>query len=212
MKLYSFFRSSASYRVRIALSLKGIAYEYAAVNLMTGESHTAAYLGLNPQGIVPTLDDNGRIITQSMAICEYLEEIQPAPPLLPREPADRARVRAIALAVACEIHPVGGGRAQGKIASTFNATAAQRTEWMKYFIETGFGAIEQMIAKSPQTGRFCHGDSPTLADAFLVPQVLNAEIAKTELTRFPTIQRIYTECLRHDAFIRAHPDRQPDAA
>jgi maleylacetoacetate isomerase len=212
MKLHNFHRSSASFRVRIALNLKGIAYEYVSVNLMRGESHAVSYEKLNPQGIVPTLEDNGTIIRQSLAICEYLEETHPALPLLPRDPAGRARVRAIALAVACEIHPVGGGRAQNQLAAAFKATPEQRTDWMSHFIRVGFGAIERMLAEAKATGCFCHGDTATLADAFLVPQVYNAELAKVDLTPFPTIQRIYAECNKVDAFIRARPERQPDAA
>ena len=212
MKLYNFGRSSASYRVRIALNLKGLDYEYASVNLTRGESRAPSYETINPQGIVPSLEDNGRIITQSLAICEYLEETHPAPPLLPSDPAGRARVRAIALAVACEIHPVGGGRAQRQIATAFNATPAQQGEWMKHFIEAGFAAIEKMLAGSGATGTFCHGQSPTLADVFLVPQAHNAILAKVDLAAFPAIQRICAECNKLAPFIRARPDQQPDAA
>ena len=212
MKLYNFHRSSASFRVRIALNLKGLAYEYVSVNLLRGESHAPSYEKLNPQGIVPTLEDNGTIVQQSMAICEYLEETQPTPPLLPRDPAGRARIRAIALAVACEVHPVGGGRAQRQLATVFKATPAQGSEWMCHFIRTGFGAIERMLADAQETGRFYHGDSATLADAFLIPQVYNAELAKVDLTPFPTIQRIYAECNQLDAVTRARPEHQPDAA
>jgi maleylacetoacetate isomerase len=212
MKLHNFHRSSASFRVRIALNLKGLAYEYVSVNLMRGESRAPAYERLNPQGIVPTLEDDGRLIQQSLAICEYLEETHPTPPILPRDPVGRARVRAIALAVACEIHPVGGGRAQNQLAAVFQATPAQRTEWMCHFIRVGFTAIERMLAESKETGRFCHGDTATLADAFIVPQVYNAELAKVDLAPYPTIQRIYKECNQLDAFARARPERQPDAA
>jgi maleylacetoacetate isomerase len=212
MKLYGFFRSSASFRVRIALNLKGLAYEYVPINLARDESRAPAYEQVNPQGIVPTLEDNGVIIGQSLAICEYLEETHPAPPILPRDPAERARVRALALAVACEIHPVGGGRAQNQIATLFKATPEQRAEWMRYFITLGFNAIERMLAGSRATGRFSHGDAPTLADAFLVPQAFNAEAAKVDLGAFPTIRRIYAECNQVEAFARARPERQPDAA
>jgi maleylacetoacetate isomerase len=197
--------------VRIALNLKGLAYDYASINLIGGESRTPAYEAINPQGIVPTLEDAGRLITQSIAICEYLEETHPHPRLLPGDPAGRARVRAIALAVACEIHPVGGGRAQRLLGDTFKATAEQRTEWMCHFIRAGFAAIETMLARSPETGRFCYGDVPTIADVFLVPQVYNAELAKVDLTPYPTIRRIYEECNRLDPFIRARPENQPDA-
>jgi maleylacetoacetate isomerase len=210
MKLYAFFRSSASFRVRIVLNLKGLAYAYVPINLAGGESHAPAYEQVNPQGIVPTLEDNGVLIGQSLAICEYLEETHPTPPILPRDPAGRA-VRALALAVACEIHRVGGGRAQNQIATLFKATPEQLADWMRYFISLGFNAIERMLAESSATGRFSHGDVPTLADAFLVPQVFNAEAAKVDLGAFPTIRRIYAECNQIDAFARARPERQPDA-
>lgn len=212
MKLYNYSRSSASFRVRIAANLKGITYEYASVNLMKGESRTLAYEALNPQGKVPSLEDDGHLITQSMAICEYLEEKHPNPPLLPRDPAGRARVRSIALAVACEIHPVGGGRAQGYLATVLKANKDQCAEWGRHWILEGFGAIEKILAGSAQTGRFCHGDTPTLADAFVVPQVYNALLTKVDLTQFPTIHRIYEVCLELEAFDRALPEHQPDAA
>jgi maleylacetoacetate isomerase len=212
MKLHNFYRSSASFRVRIALNLKDIDYEYVAVNLAQGESHSSAYEQLNPQGIVPTLEDNGRLIQQSLAICEYLEQTHPTPPLLPHDPAGRARVRAIALAVACEIHAVAGGRPQSLIATMFNATPDQRAEWSRHFIRLGFTAIERMLTEAKETGRFCHGDAPTMADAFLVPQVYNAELAKVDLAPFPSIRRICHECNQLDAFVRARPENQPDAA
>ena len=212
MKLYNYYRSSASYRVRIVASLKGLDYEYASIDLARGESRSPSYQALNPLGRVPSLEDNGKLITQSLAICEYLEEIHPNPPVLPRDPYGRARVRALALAVACEIHPIGGGRAQAYLANLTNATDAQRAEWARHWIEEGFAAIEAMLAKSADTGRYCHGDSPTLADAFLVPQVYNAKLSRLDLTAFPTIQRVCDECNKLDAFDRARPERQPDAS
>jgi len=211
MKLYNYFRSSASYRVRIVANLKGLDYDYASIDLAHGESRSPAYEALNPLGRVPALEDNGKLITQSLAICEYLEETHPNPPVLPRDPYGRARVRSLALAVACEIHPIGGGRAQSYLAKLTNATDAQRAEWSRHWMEEGFTAIEAMLAKSTDTGRYCHGDSPTLADAFLVPQVYNARLIKVDLTAFPTIQRVYDECNKVDAFERARPERQPDA-
>lgn len=210
MKLYNFYRSSASFRIRIVLNLKGLSYEYVPINLQSGESHAPAYTALNPQGIVPTLEDGGKVITQSLAIAEYLEESHPSPSLLPPDLAGRARVRAIALAVACEIHPVHGGRAQNQLAAMFNASAEQRADWMRHFMRVGFGAIETMLG-AKETGHFCHGDSPTLADAFLIPQVYNAEQAKLDLTPFPVIRRICAECNRLEAFQRARPEHQPDA-
>lgn len=211
MKLYNYFRSSASYRVRIVAAIKGLDYDYASIDLARGESRSPSYEALNPLGRVPSLEDNGKLITQSLAICEYLEETHPNPPVLPRDPWGRARVRALALAVACEIHPIGGGRAQAYLAKLTNATDVQRAEWSRHWMEEGFGAIEAMLANASETGRFCHGDTPTIADAFLVPQVYNARLAKVDLTRFPTIQRIFDECNKVEAFDRARPERQPDA-
>jgi maleylacetoacetate isomerase len=212
MKLYNYFRSSASYRVRIAANLKGLSYEYVSINLMRGESRASSYEALNPQGRVPTLEEDGKLIPQSLAICEYLEETHPNPPLLPGDPFGRARVRALALAVACEIHPVSGGRPQSYLARVFKASEEQRVEWMRHWMSEGFRAIETMLAGAEQTGRFCHGDTPTLADAFLVPQVYNAKLAHVDMTPFPTIQRICDECAKLDAFERARPEKQPDAS
>lgn len=212
MKLYNYWRSSASFRARIALALKGVPYENVSVNLVAGEAGAPAYLAVNPQGVVPTLEDQGRLITQSMAICEYLDETHPAPPILPRDPAGRARVRAIALAVACEIHAVGNLRVSGYLAQAYGATEARRTEWMAHWVLAGFGAIERMLADSSGTGRFCHGDTPTLADIFLAPQVYNARRIKLDLSPFPAIERIERVCLAHPAFMAARPEAQPDAA
>lgn len=211
MKLYNYFRSSASYRVRIVANLKGIDYEYVSIDLVRGESRGSSYEALNPQGRVPTLEENGKLIGQSLAICEYIEETHPNPPVLPRDPAGRARVRALALAVACEIHPIGGGRAQSHLAKEFNASEAQRAQWSRHWMAEGFREIESILTGSKETGRFCHGDSPTIADAFLVPQVYNARLAKVDMTAFPTIQRICAECDKVEAFERARPERQPDA-
>lgn len=212
MKLYNYFRSSASYRVRIAANLKGLSYEYVSINLGRGESRTPEYEALNPLGRVPTLEDSGKVIGQSLAICEYLEETHPKPPILPIDPQGRARVRAIALAVACEIHPLHGGRAQSYLGRVFQASEEQRAEWSRHWIVEGFRAIEAMLAGSSETGRFCHGDTPTLADIFLVPQVYNAERSAVDMTPFPTIRRICQECNKIGAFDQARPERQPDAA
>jgi maleylacetoacetate isomerase len=212
MKLYNFSRSSASYRVRIVANLKDIDYEYVSINLMHGESRQPSYQTLNPQGRVPVLEDNGRLIPQSMAICEYLEETHPRPSIFPSDPFGRARVRALALMVACEIHPTGGGRAQAYLGTLMNADTNQRTEWSRHWMSEGFGEIEAMLTKSAETGRFYHGETPTLADAFLIPQVYNAERAGLDLAPFPSIRRIYQECNKLEAFAKAAPERQPDAA
>ena len=212
MRLYNFSRSSASYRVRIVANLKGITYDYVSVNLVRGESHEPAYVKVNPQGRVPTLEDNGRLIPQSMAICEYLEETHPHPSIFPTDPFGRARVRALALMVACEIHPTGGGRAQSYLTKLMNADANQRAEWGRHWMSEGFREIEALLTASAATGSFCHGDTPTLADAFLIPQVYNAERAGVDLAAFPTIRRIYQECNKLEAFAKASPEGQPDAA
>jgi maleylacetoacetate isomerase len=211
MKLYNFSRSSASYRVRIIANLKGITYDYVSINLIRGESRQPSYEALNPQGRVPTLEDNGRLIPQSMAICEYLEETHPKPSIFPTDPFGRARVRALALMVACEIHPIAGGRAQNFLGTLLNADSNKRTEWGRHWMTEGFREIEAMLTKSAETGRFCHGDTPTIADAFLIPQVYNAERAGVDLAPFPTIRRIYQECNKLDAFAKAAPERQADA-
>jgi maleylacetoacetate isomerase len=211
MRLYNFSRSSASYRVRIVANLKGITYDYASVNLMRGESRQPSYETLNPQGRVPALEDNGRLIPQSMAICEYLEETHPHPSIFPTDPFGRARVRALALIVACEIHPTAGGRAQNFLGTLLNADAKQRAEWGRHWMSEGFREIEAMLTRSADTGSFCHGDSPTMADAFLIPQVYNAERAGVALASFPIVRRIYEECNKLEAFSKAAPERQPDA-
>jgi len=212
MKLYNFSGSSASYRVRIVANLKNLSYEYVSINLARGESRSGSYEALNPQGRVPSLEDDGRVITQSMAICEYLEETHPTPSILPRDPFGRARVRALSLAVACEIHPTAGGRAQSYLSTLLNADANKRGEWGRHWMSEGLREIEAMLTNSKHTGRFCHGDTPTMADAFLIPQVYNAGRAGVDLAQFPTIRRIYAECNKLEAFIKAAPDRQPDAA
>jgi maleylacetoacetate isomerase len=212
MKLYNFSRSSASYRVRIVANLKGLTYDYVSVNLMRGESRQPSYEAINPQGRVPALEDNGRLIPQSMAICEYLEETHPHPSILPADPVGRARVRAIALMVACEIHPTGGGRAQSYLTTLVGADGEKRAEWGRHWMTEGFREIEALFSGSNDTGRFCHGDTPTMADAFLIPQVYNAERARVDLTPFPTISRIYQQCNQLEAFSKAAPESQPDAA
>jgi maleylacetoacetate isomerase len=170
-----------------------------------------SYLALNPQGRVPALEDNGHLIPQSMAICEYLEETHPKPSILPSDPLGRARVRALALMVACEIHPTSGLRAQGYLTTLLNADADKRAEWGRHWIREGLGEIETMLTASAGTARFCHGDSPTMADAFLVPQVYNAERFGVALAAFPTVQRICQECNQLEAFIKAAPENQSDA-
>jgi maleylpyruvate isomerase len=211
MKLYGFYRSSASYRARIALNLKGLKYEYASVNLLKNESWGEEYRRVNPQAIVPALEDGGVVVPQSMAICEYLEERFPTPAILPRDPAGRARVRAITLNVACEIHPLNNRRTQLYLGEQLRVGEDAVGEWCRHWIALNFAAIEEMLRSSSATGRFCHGDTPTMADIFLVPQVFNAGRVSQDMTPYPAIRRINEQCLKLEAFAAAHPDRQPDA-
>ena len=212
MKLYGYYRSSAAYRVRIALNLKGLAPEHAAIHLRKGEQKEAAYAALNPQKFVPALEtDDGALLTQSLAIVEYLEEVHPHPALLPAGPADRARVRAIALAIACDIHPLNNLRVLKHLVKGMGQSEEARDAWYRHWIAEGFAALEAMLANDPRTGRFCHGDQPTLADVFLVPQVYNAERFDCDLTAYPTVMRIAAAARALPAFADAAPEAQPDA-
>jgi maleylacetoacetate isomerase len=212
MRLYGFFASSATYRVRIALNLKGLTSDYTPINLRKGggEQYEAPYRGVNPQSLVPTLEDGGHVLTQSLAILEYLEETHPQPPLLPKTPADRARVRALAMAVACEMHAVNNSRVQRYVKDVLGASADASAAWYRHWIAVGFEAIEARL-REPETGRFCHGDAPGMADCCLVPQVANARRFQCDLAPYPTIVRIEQACLALDAFQRAQPERQADA-
>lgn len=211
MKLYTYFRSSAAYRVRIALALKGIAYESEFVHLREGRQHDGGYAALNPQRFVPTLIDGPHVLTQSLAQIEYLDETHPAPPLLPDDPPGRARVRALALAIACEIHPLNNLRVLKHLGSALGLSEDSRNGWYRHWVAEGFGPLERMLAESGATGRFCHGDRPGLADICLVPQVYNAERYDCPLDAYPTIRRINAACLELPAFAGAAPERQPDA-
>ena len=211
MKLYTYFRSSAAYRLRIALALKGIDYESEFVHLREGEQHSGEYDALNPQHFVPTLVDGEHVLTQSLAQIEYLDETRPEPPFLPDAPAERARVRALALAVACEIHPLNNLRVLKHLGSAFGLSEDARNAWYLHWIDEGFRPLERMLAESAATGRFCHGDRPGLADICLVPQVYNAERYNCPIDAYPTIRRINDACLDLPEFQAAAPERQPDA-
>lgn len=212
MELYSYFRSSAAYRVRIALNLKGLKTDYRYVHLIKngGEQHRPEYLALNPQGRVPTLVDDGHVLTQSLAIIEYLDETHPEPPLLPRDALGRARVRALAQLIACDIHPINNQRILKYLEQELHADEAARTRWYRHWVEDGFVALEKLL-DNPATGKFCHGNQPTLADLCLVPQVFNAQRFAVDLAPFPAIQRINEHCLTLKAFANAAPEKQPDA-
>lgn len=212
MKLIGYFRSSAAYRVRIALQLKGIAVEHASRHLRKGEQRAPDYAALNPQMLVPALVlDSGDVLTQSLAILEFLEETHPQPPLLPRDPVGRARVRALALIPTADIHPIQNLRVMNYLREKFGQTEESAFAWSRHWIQTGFDAYEATVAKDPKTGTFSHGDAPTMADLCLIPQVFNAARFKVDMKRYPTIQRIYDACMRLPAFDAAQPGKQPDA-
>ena len=212
MKLYGYFRSSAAFRARIALNLKGLAYEQEFIHLRKNDQRSPGYLELNPQGLVPTLVDDGRILTQSLAIIEYLDETHPAPPLLPPDPAGRARVRALAQAVACDIHPIDNLRVLRFLMKPMGLDEKDIETWFNHWIKLGFDGIEQTLATDGSAGRFSHGDAPGLADICLVPQVFNAQrYPSFDLKPYPTIMRIFAACMKLPAFERARPEKQPDA-
>jgi maleylpyruvate isomerase len=211
MKLYGYWRSSAAYRVRIALNLKGLPYETASINLAKGEHGQADYGQINPQGLVPVLEVDGDRVFQSLAIIEYLEEKHPEPALLPRDASGRARVRSLALIVACEIHPLNNPRVLNYLTGTFIISDEQRLTWYHHWIKTGFRALETRLATEAGGGRFCHGDSPTMADMALVPQVANAVRFNVDLSTYPNIRRINDACQKLEAFQKAAPQNQPDA-
>jgi maleylacetoacetate isomerase len=213
MRLYDYFRSSAAYRVRIALNVKGVVPdERTYVHLRMGSQRAQDYLALNPQGLVPALElDDGSVLAQSLAIIEYLDETRPEPPLLPADPVARARVRAIALSIACEIHPLNNLRVLNYLIGTMGVSREQKDGWYRYWIDVGFEALEKTLARDPATGNFCHGDAPTLADICLVPQMANARRFEIDLSPYPTLVRIESACNALPAFAQAAPARQPDA-
>ena len=213
MKLYTFFRSSASYRVRIALNLKGLAYEQAPIHLRRGggEQLSPPYRAINPQALVPALEDDGRILTQSLAIIEYLDEKHPKPPLLPSDPADKALVRSMAMVIACEVHPIQNLRVLNHVKKEYGQTDEQVNRWAQHWIDLGLSALEQMIGAGAQRGKFCFGDSPTLADICLVPQLGNARRYGCDLSKYPIILNIEKNCMALPAFANAAPEKQPDA-
>src|SRR6185295_14296669 len=208
MKLYGYFRSSAAFRVRIALNLKKLDYENAFVHLRRGDQRQPEFLGLNPQGLVPALAVDEHRLIQSLPIIEYLDEKFPEPPLLPRDAGGRARVRALAAIVACDIHPLNNLRVLRYLHRTLGQDEAALAAWYNHWIAEGFGAIEALLAADSRTGRFCHGDTPGLADIALAPQVVNAERYRLDLAPYPTITRIFEAFMTLDAFTAAHPQRQ----
>ncbi|HEX9812385.1 MAG TPA: maleylacetoacetate isomerase [Burkholderiales bacterium] len=210
MKLYNYFRSSASFRVRIALNLKGLSYEYLPLHIRKPEDQKRLS-ALNPQALVPVLHDGAHQLTQSLAIIEYLDETHPNPPLLPKSPAERARVRALALIVACEIHPLDNLRVLGYLTNTLGISEEAKNQWYRHWIALGLQAFEAQVAGSSLSGKFCHGDTPGLADCCLYPQLANARRFECDLSGYPTLLRIESNCEALDAFKNAAPSRQPDA-
>ena len=212
MQLYSFFRSGTSHRLRIALNLKGLATEYVAVDLRTEAHQSADYKALNPQGLVPTLVKDGQVMTQSPAIIEWLEETHPTPALLPTTPDDRARVRALAAMVACDIHPINNRRILEYLRHTLKTDEAAINTWCGHWITQGFDAYEALLAADPKRAGFSFGDRPGLADVYLVPQVESARRFKLDMARWPLITAVDAACMALEAFQKAAPAQQPDAA
>ena len=210
MILHDYFRSSAAYRVRIALNLKGLQAERRFVHLRRGEQRDPAYLAVNPQGLVPTLEVGGRRLTQSLAIIEYLEEKHPSPPLLPPGLEDRAWVRGVAFAIACDIHPLNNLRVLKYLADPLGLDEPKRDEWYRHWVRAGFDALEVQLAER-RAARFCFGDTPTLADVCLVPQAANARRLKMSIEAWPRIRAIEAACLQLPEFDRARPENNPDA-
>jgi maleylacetoacetate isomerase len=211
LKLYGYFRSSASYRVRIALSMKGLDYEQASIHLAKGRQYTPEFSQVSPQNLVPVLEHDGRRLFQSLAIIGYLDEKFPKPALLPEDPPGRNRVRSLALISACEIHPLNNTRVLAYLTETLKLTDEQKNAWYRHWVTVGFTALEKRLTTEKETGTFCHGDTPGFADITLVPQVANANRYKVDLEPFPVIRRINESCLALEPFKKAMPQNQPDA-
>jgi maleylacetoacetate isomerase len=218
VRLYNYFRSSASYRVRIALALKGLDYEYVPVHLVKNEQLSPAYREVAPAQLVPALvTDAGSerpsaTLTQSLAIIEYLDETVPEPPLLPKDALGRARVRSLALDIACEIHPLDNLRVLRYLQRELKVDDAAKDRWYRHWVETGLEAVERQLTGTPGTGRFCHGDTPGLADCVLVPQIFNARRLDCRVDHVPTVMRIFDACMAEPAFASTQPSACPDAA
>lgn len=211
MKLYTYFRSSAAFRVRIALNLKGLKYEPQLVSLPRGAHRQAEYAKVNPQALVPTLvTGDGLHLAQSLAIIEYLDEVHPRPALLPNDAQAKARVRSLSLLVACEIHPLNNLRTLQYLKRDLKLGEDQVNSWYRHWIAEGLGKLEAEM-KTPLTGKFSQGDAPTMADCCLVPQIFNAQRYECDLAPYPTVMRVFGECMKLDAFDRAQPSKQPDA-
>ncbi|MBX3637607.1 MAG: maleylacetoacetate isomerase [Rubrivivax sp.] len=209
MELFNYFRSSASYRVRIALALKGLDYTYRSVHLAKNEQFNESYAAVSASRLVPLLRDGEHSLTQSLAIVEYLEETHPQPPLLPADPAGRARVRALALDIACEIHPLNNLRVLRYLVRDLKVSEDDKNRWYRHWVETGLEVVERQLAARPST--YCHGETPTLADITLVPQIFNAKRFECRLDHVPNVERVFEACMKLDAFERTRPEKCPDA-
>jgi maleylacetoacetate isomerase len=213
MKLYTYFRSSAAYRVRIALNLKGLPYEAVPVHLLRGggEHHQDEYRKINPSGLVPAFQDDWITLTQSMAIIEYLDESYPEVPLLPQDAPGRARVRELAQIIGCDIHPINNLRVTSYLVNQLGLPEQAKRDWYRHWVIEGLRSLEAHLARDPGAGPFCHGDRPTIADCYLVPQVFNAQRFDIDISAYPNIARINALCVELPAFKAAHPSQQPDA-
>ena len=211
MQLYNYFRSSASYRVRIALALKGLDYDYRAVHLVKNEQFSESYAAVSASRLVPTLVDGDLVLTQSLAIIEYLDETHPEPALLPKGAAERARVRALAYDIACEIHPLNNLRVLRYLVHDLKLSEDDKNRWYRHWVETGLETLERQL-EDPRSGRFCHGDTPTLADITLVPQIFNAQRLDCRLDHVPAVMRVFDACMKLPAFDATQPSKCPDAA
>ena len=211
MQLYNYFRSSASYRVRIALALKGLDCELLPVHLLRNEQLAESFAAIAPAKLVPLLADGDKLLTQSMAIIEYLDETHPEPSLLPGDAAARARIRSLAQDIACEIHPLNNLRVLRYLVRELKVSEDDKNRWYRHWVETGLEAVEKQLA-AKATGHFCHGDTPTLADCVLVPQVVNAKRMDCSLDHVPTVMRVFDECMKLEAFSATHPSAYPEPA
>jgi len=211
IKLYSYFRSSASFRVRIALNLKQLTYEIVPIHLVknNGEQHAAEYLALNPSGLIPSIDHDGKILIQSGAICEYLNEVYPDPPLLPHDVVERAWVRGVCNLIACDIHPINNLRVLNYLTKTLGHDESQKKDWYQHWIKQGFDALEKVL--TPHAGHHCLGNMVTMADVFVVPQVWNAQRYQCRMDDYPILQQVYENAMQLSAFQKASPAAQPDA-
>jgi maleylacetoacetate isomerase len=209
MELYNYFRSSASYRVRIALALKGLDYDYKPVHIVKNEQFNESYGAVSASRLVPLLRDGEHILTQSLAIIEYLDETHAQPPLLPPTPAERARVRALALDIACEIHPLNNLRVLRYLVKDLKLSEDDKNRWYKHWIETGLETVERQLAAQPAT--YCHGETPTMADCVLVPQIFNARRLDSRLDHVPQVMRVFDACMKLDAFEKTRPENCPDS-